>query len=581
MTKLKLLIPILFFIFSCFSLAASLEIKSIKPFQKWEPNKIQELLITVELPKNFHAYTDQIKILNIKPEGFKSGQIRLFPEVKFYDKFTKKLRRGLAEHGVISILFEATEKLPENLQKIEFDLRSQICSQNVCYLPSNQHISAEIVNTTEALIKSPSEITQEESTSLLKTFENSLQNNLPLAFLFVFIAGILTSFTPCIFPMIPITLSVLGHHAETRTRVQNLTRSFVYVLGIAITYSSLGVLVALTGNLFGAALTNKYVLLTLSLLFFAMATSMWGAFEMQAPRFIRNRFSSSKSENNFEAFILGLVAGVVASPCVGPVLISILTFVSTTRNAFLGFSLLFVFALGLGLLFILIGLFGETLRFLPKSGPWMNFIKFVLGACMWGVALYYLQYSVPYRWWVLCIALSFTALSIWKGLFRFKKKQHLRKVVLLILFIFSMTTIFLSFANPAYLKSVLNTHEIHNSGLDLQWTLYSEDQLQIALASDQPVLIDFFAEWCGACHEIEEKTYTNPEFLQMSKSFKLIKVDATLDNEQTQQILKKYQVQGLPTVLFINRKGDLLKHLTFTQFITWDELKPKMLESLK
>lgn len=584
MIKLTALIPIFAFFFSLFSYAASLEIKSVKPFQKWEPNKIQELVLTAQLPKDFHAYTDQIKVINIKPDGFTSGQIKISPEVEFFDKFTKKNRTGLGEHGTISILFEATDKLPANLEKIEFDLRSQICSHQVCFLPTNQHLIADIVHGKTATISAPSETrapAEESSPSLFKNFENSLQTNLPLAFLLVFLAGILTSFTPCIFPMLPITLSVLGHHAESRTRMQNFSRSLVYVLGIAVTYSSLGVMAALTGNLFGSALTNKYVLLTLCLLFFVMAFSMWGAFELQAPRFIRNRFTSGRSENNFEAFILGLVAGIVASPCVGPVLISILTFVSTTRNALLGFSLLFVFASGLGLLFMVIGFFGEALRILPKSGPWMDFVKFVLGSCMWMAALYYLQFSIPERWWILCVAASFVALSIWKGAFNFRKKNYLRQSFLLMIFICSFTVALLSLMRPMYLNSIFQTEHKADGSEQLKWTPYSESEMQKAMAEHQPILIDFFAEWCGACHELEEKTYTNPEFLQTVQAFKVFKVDATIDNEATQQILKKYGVQGLPTVLFINRNGDLLKHLTFTQFLTWDELKPKLLETLK
>lgn len=556
-------------------MAAGLEIKSIKPFQKWEPNKIQELTLAVKLPKDFHAYKDQIKVINIKPEGFTSGQIHISPEVEFFDKFTKKNRIGLSDQGTITILFEATDKLPSPLTKIEFDLRHQICSPQVCFLPTNLHITADIVS---GNITKPVET---ESPSLFHNFEKSLATNLPLAFLLVFLAGILTSFTPCIFPMLPITLSVLGHHAENRTRMQNFTRALVYVLGIAVTYSSLGVVAAVTGNLFGGALTNKYVLLSLCALFFVMAFSMWGAFELQAPRFLRNRFTSGRSENNFEAFILGLIAGVVASPCVGPVLISILTFVSTTRNVFLGFSLLFVFASGLGLLFLIIGFFGEALRYLPKSGPWMDFVKFVLGSCMWLAALYYLQFVIPYRWWIMAVALSIVAMTIWKGAFNFRKRKYLRQSILMMLFVSAFTVAFLCLFRPTYLNSVFQTERPASSENSVQWTPYSESEIQNAVALHQPILIDFFADWCGACHELEEKTYTNSEFLQISKGFKLIKVDATNDNEQTQKILKKYGVQGLPTVLFINRNGDLLKHLTFTQFMTWDELKPKLLESLK
>ena len=563
---------LLFIPYSAFS--KNLEIQITKPFKQWSANQIQETQIQLRLPKNFHAYKDQFKVLNIKPEGFISGQITIHPEVQFYDKFSKKDRAGLNDlGGVISILFEAPTTLPSHLENIDFDLRHQICSDQVCFLPELLRISVPVAALTNTAVTPV-------TTTFLGRFENSLATNLPLAFLLVFLAGILTSFTPCIFPMLPITLSILGHHAESRNRIQNFFRSLIYVAGIATTYSVLGVIAALTGSLFGAALTNKYVVIGLCLLFFTMALSMWGAFELQAPAFIRNRFGSGKSKNNFEAYIMGMVAGVVASPCVGPVLISILTFVSTSRNALLGFSLLFVFATGLGMLFIVIGLFGEALRFLPKSGPWMNFVKFILGSAMWGAALYYLQFVISERWWIFSLAVSFLMLSVWQGAFQFRKKTYLRQSLMLSLFIFSFTVGLLAVLRPQYL-SVFNVNSQIESKKEIVWIPFSEAELKAAKDNQQPVLIDFYADWCAACHELEEKTYTHPEFIQLSRNFRLLKVDATADTSAVETILKKYQVQGLPTVVFINRKGDPLNDLTFTQFIEWDQLKLKMLESLK
>ncbi len=570
-----------FLFFVSTSWSASLQIKTIKPLQTLSANQIQETSIAVELPKHFHLYKDQLEIRNIVPPHFKSGQIRIFPEVEFFDKFSKKNRAGLSERGTISILFEAPDRIPAGLSQLEFDLRHQICSDQVCYLPSLQHVVVPVLMISAAL---PTDLPlTPKSISLLSNFENSLSTNLPLAFLLVFLAGILTSFTPCIFPMLPITLSILGHHAEQRTRIQNFMRSLIYVLGIATTYSLLGVAAALTGNLFGSALANKYIVLALCLLFIAMAFSMWGAFELQAPAFIRNRFGSGRSKNNFESYVMGLVAGIVASPCVGPVLVSILTFVSASRNVPLGFSLLFVFASGLGMLFIVIGLFGEGLRILPRSGPWMNFVKFILGACMWLAALYYLRFILPDRWWIAVVAASFVALAIWKGAFKFRQKAYLRQSFLLALFIFSFTVLLLSIVRPSYLSPAFQL-SVDNTPLKaaaLAWTPYSEAAMAQAKVQNQPVLIDFFADWCGACHELDKKIFNRPDFIELSGPVKLLKVDATDENDETQAIIRKYRVQGLPTVLFINRKGDLLKHLTFTQFIEWDEFKPKLLETLK
>ncbi len=355
---------------------------------------------------------------------------------------------------------------------------------------------------------------------MLEQFQIALSGNIYYAVLLSFLAGILTSFTPCIFPMIPITLSILGHDAQKNSRLENFIRSFIYVLGIAFTYSTLGVFAALTGNLFGQALSNKYVLYFMVILFIFMALSMWGVFELQVPAFIRNRFGLGKKQGYLGIFSMGIIAGIVASPCVGPVLVSILTYVSTTKNTMTGFSLLFSYAMGLGLIFMMIGLFSQALTLLPKSGSWMNSIKFILGLLMMFAAVYYFRLTLP-------------------------QSKNIQ----------------------------IQTQT--------QWQTYSEELLLEAKNKKMPVLIDFRADWCAACLELEEKTFSQAEFKTMTEGFMKLKVDATEEKPEVQKIIDQYQLKGLPTVMFINRNGEVLKDLSFTQFLEWSDLKPKIQQALK
>lgn len=561
------------------SLADDLTVKSISSIGPWSKAAHQEVKIELSLPKGFHAYSDQFKILNSSPADFSLQFVSFEPEIEFYDKYSKKTRRGIYEKGAVKIAIAAGDFGGVPAQKINFDLRYQICSESVCYLPKN--IPIEITPTHLSDAGSAIMAPIEESFSLFKSFDELMRSSLLLSFLSVFIAGILTSFTPCIFPMLPITISILGYHADHNSRFKNFSRALAYVLGIAITYSSLGVVAALTGSLFGSMLTNKYVLSALVILFFTMALSMWGAFELQSPAFIRNRLGTGKSRGLGGAFMMGLVAGIVASPCVGPVLVSVLTYVSTTKNAVLGFSLLFTFAMGLGLIFIVIGLFSSALKLLPKSGVWMDSIKFILGAGMWGAALYYTQFIFPERWWIALIAFSFLALSIWKGAFSFKSKNYVRRSFLLALFAFSVSVLGVSIFKPDYLSKNIYQQVPENQNTTADWATYSIEALAQAQRDQKPVIIDFYADWCGACHELADKTFGTDEFKEISKSFLLVKFDATEDNEQIRQVLQKYNVKGLPTVIFINRNGVVMNELTFTQFLTMSELKPKMQEALK
>ena len=543
-----------------------------------EPGQIKSVRMTIEMPKGFHAYSDQFKVMALNPE-FSVGQLMLSPEIEFYDKYTKKTKKGLFEQGEIQIQIEAPEKLSTMPQKISFDLRYQICSDQVCYLPQKKNISLNVNSTS---LNPATDNADNFSFFSTGTIENQLSKSFLLTYFLVFLAGVLTSFTPCIFPMIPITLSILGHDAETKTRTQNVLRSIFYVLGIALTYATLGSIAALTGALFGKALANKYVISSLVVLFVLMAISMWGFFEIQVPAFIRNKFGTGKSHGYFGALIMGLVAGIVASPCVGPVLVSILSFVSSTQSVWLGFTLLFTFAIGLGLIFIVLGFSSHIIKKLPRSGPWMDLVKFLLGLLMIGAAFYYLQFVLDFKYWVIVLGLSLMAISFWKGAFNYKKRHPLKQGLALACFIFSTTLALLAVFKIDYVKPLFNesisTEKQNNV---IQWIPYSEKILQQAVSQNKPVLIDFFAEWCAACHELEEKTYTEPEFIELSKQFVLVKVDATEDTDEVQKILTQYNIKGLPTVVFVNRKGAILNDLTFTQFLDWNELKPKVLEALK
>jgi thioredoxin:protein disulfide reductase len=522
----------------------------------------------------------------INPSYFSAGALRVTPEAEFFDKYSNKTRLGIYESGFVHVIVEAPPQRSVTDQVVTFELRYQICSDSVCFLPKTKTIE---IRTVDQLTNTGSIIAAPVTTgfSLFQSFDQLLQSNLILAFISVFLAGILTSFTPCIFPMLPITVSVLGYNAEKNSRLQNLSRALAYVLGIAITYSSLGVLAALTGSIFGSMLANKYVLGGLVLLFFTMALSMWDVFQMQVPAFIRNRLGAGRAKAGLGGvFLMGLAAGIVASPCVGPVLVSILTYVSTTKSVLLGFSLLFTFALGLGMLFIAIGLFSSTLRLLPKSGAWMDSIKFVLGAGMWAAALYYCQFLLPQQWWMSVVALSFIALAIWKGAFKFQGKKYMRQSFLLALFIFSSAVLVVSVFKPEYMttrvaRQVVGAEAENTAKPSGNWAVYSEKVLKEAADDKRPVMIDFFAEWCGACHELDEKTFSTDEFKQLSSEFRLVKFDATEDNSAVKEVLNKYGIKGLPTVIFIGRDGQVIKNLTFTQFLTIDELKPKMQEALK
>jgi thiol:disulfide interchange protein DsbD len=586
-----------------------------------KPGQSGTLRLKVKLPAKYHAYAEQFKLSIDEPEGFLIGPLKISPLKSWYDKFSKRERTGVENEATLDFQVEApTHLVPEPglAFSVKFTLTYQACTDSFCLFPTPKKLATpwtpwavptsnefslgptlkdSVKNSVKNSIENPAEQSVEQSTTTfplfsLEGFRRALNTSRPLAFFLAFFAGLLTSFTPCIFPMIPITLAILGSGAEGRSRRQNFILSLVYVHGIAVTYSVLGLLAVKTGSLFGSSLGNPWIVGALCLLMLAMALSLLGFFELQVPAFIRHHLGKGTKKTGYlGAFISGLFAGVVASPCVGPILVSILAYVATQGSYVLGFFLLFTYAMGMGLIFVLLGAFSELTRKLPKSGPWMERVKIFLALLMLIGLGYYLQFVLSDRWWNLTLGLGLIIFSSYYGAFnltptrasawqRVRKGINLGAFVIGVLFVAEGATPgLLPWSKTANIQSLHPTTSTHP---EAQWSalVYTESEFSEALKKGLPVIIDFWAEWCVACHELEEKTFSEAQVRTLSQKFVILKMDATKDSPLLRRLKLKFKIQGLPTLVFISSSGQWLEPLTLTEFEKPDKFLLRMTRAL-
>lgn len=372
-------------------------------------------------------------------------------------------------------------------------------------------------------------------------------------FAVLFVGGFLTSLTPCVYPLIPITVSVFGaRQAEHRGRSAAL--SATYVGGIAAMYSGLGLFAALSGKAFGTVLSSPAVVVVLAVFLFALAASMFGAFEIALPYALQQKLSGVKGTGFAHAFGMGLAAGVIAAPCTGPVLAGVLAFVATQRNAVLGFWMLFTYAVGMGVLFFVLG--ATSLR-LPRSGPWMETVKSVLGVALVAAAVALVLPFVPRPG---PLPLSTRSIGIIAGVLAFAG-----------VLAGALSLSFHGAAREKTIKAGALVLLLAGVGLRFGWAgaPRSDKPFQIPWLSDEmmavqqsratgkPLLIDFSAEWCAACKELDVYTWTDPVVAkEVSDRFVALRIDATDETDAINQLTSKYNVPGLPTVLMMACRDD-------------------------
>jgi thiol:disulfide interchange protein DsbD len=419
--------------------------------------------------------------------------------------------------------------------KISGELRYQACDNEVCYAPKSVPVTVttEIVPAGQPATPVNAEVfggpgvspvssaaaprnNQDRQAARPANSIDSLvrERGWAVALVVVFLGGLALNLTPCVYPMLAITVSYFGGRGDRNAR-QAFGNALIYFFGVVLTYSALGLIAALTGGLFGALLQSQWVLIGIAGMLVALALSMFGFYEIRPPQFLLQRATGLSGKAGYVGvFFMGAMVGVIAAPCLAPILVALLVFVGQRGDPWLGWWLFFVLACGLGLPYIVLGTFSGLLTRLPKSGTWMVWVKRVFGVLLIGVALWFLN-------------------PLW--------------------------------ARPA--RSLV------------AWQPYASE---LVTGSDKPVIVDFAADWCVPCKEMEKQTFSDPRVAEKAKQFRTLKADLTSSSSPAvQKLVAQYNIVGVPTTIFLTPAGVERRDLRLVGLVLPDEFLQVMDKALQ
>ncbi|EPR7485308.1 protein-disulfide reductase DsbD [Vibrio alginolyticus] len=414
--------------------------------------------------------------------------------------------------------------------------------------------------------------TSGDTSSAPVTQQDSLAANLadnwwtPLLFLAL---GVGLAFTPCVLPMYPILTSiVLGSGKLSQRRALGL--SFVYVQGMALTYTLLGLVVASAGMQFQAAMQHPYVLIGLSVLFIALALSMFGLYSLQLPSSVQTWLNnlSNKQQGGSSAgvFAMGAISGLVCSPCTTAPLSGALLYVAQSGDLLTGGIALYALAMGMGIPLILVAVFGNKL--LPKAGGWMDRVKTLFGFILLAAPIFLLERIMPEMWsTILWSALGIAAFG-W--LYHIKNSLEFggwKQSAVGIIAVLGLLASAQPILNYWFGNSTTQTQQATVSFTRIANVAELEEQLALAKAAGKPVMLDFYADWCVACKEFEKYTFHDPSVEAKLQDFVLLQADVTKNQVQDIELLKHMNVLGLPTIEFWDASGEHVSNARLTGFM--------------
>ena len=561
---MKRILLFLFFIFTALSTQAGLFDK--KPaflpvdeafqFSAAKSENQENVIVNWSIAEGYYLYQEKISVKLNQEENasFDVATFSISPE-DYNDPYF-----GLMKifKKPVQAIFKASQ--PPLKAEDVVEIAYQGCTEGFCYPPEVKEIKvadlpiAQVANTEKTSENSTALSTQPKAEQ--DRLAESLFNSKYAVFGF-FLLGLGLAFTPCVLPMLPLLSAIVIGQNQRPNMWRAFALSFVYVQGMAVTYTLLGLVVAAIGLPFQVALQHPYVMIGLSIIFVLLALSMFGVFTLQLPSSLQTKLSLLSQQQKAGAlggvFLMGMIAGLVASPCTSAPLSGALLYVAQSGDLFTGAITLYLLALGMGVPLILITLFGN--KILPKSGMWMETVKKLFGFVMLALPVFLISRILPDEWTPRLWAMLGTAFFIW---FAFQMPKNGTGWVFRILFLVAamisvkplQTWVWGESQAPSAVENKVVSHVEFKK-------VKSEAELQQALSENNKplVMLDLYADWCVACKEFEKETFSDPSVQKAFGDMLLLQVDMTKNSEENRALMTKYKVLGLPTILFFSRDG--------------------------
>jgi thiol:disulfide interchange protein DsbD len=549
-----------------------------------KPGATSQLGVEAEILSGWHINSNHPNsadfiptVLSVNPPaGLKAGAIKYPPADEIAPAFSggEKLSVFTGTMSFTATLNAAPGFKPDSGAKFVVTLEYQPCNDNICMPPAKVSASASLGSLQAAAAVSSPRAVLERARLVAVAFGNGdgdssadssdvspdnggtdasgsqlgnifVVHGMLIGLLAVLLGGLALNLTPCVYPLIGVTIAYFGNQGGGPRKITVL--AIIYVLGIALTFSLAGVAVALSGGLFGAALQNPLVLIAIAAMLLGLAGSSFGLFSLKPPQWLMRRAGMARP-GYLGSLVMGLGMGVVAAPCIGPIVLGLLLMVERSASPVFGFVLFFTLAIGLGLPYIALALAAGHIKALPRSGEWLAWVEQLFGFVLVGLALYFLDPVM--RGWAMRIMPYYAA----------------------------ATGIFLGFMTPAgrqwrpflVFRSALGALSLGalvwlilfpaaKPARQLAFDSYDVAILNQARAAKRPVVIDFSADWCIPCREMLRTTFRDPAVIEAASHFVRLQADVTETNRRTRQLSLQYEIKGVPTTVFIDKHGRILK----------------------
>lgn len=552
--------------------------KFLMPEDAFKPtvkvNDKSQIVVEVWIAKDIYLYADALKLEISDGSGVSIKSVQK-PD-------------AIDHHGDMVYLSSPTfiidlikEDTLSGITEIEFKVSYQGCSEaGLCYEPYTDKFMLKIdtskLGTSSANTKKSQETVELSETDIIAdTIKNA---SLWVVLITFFGFGLLLSLTPCVFPMIPIISGVIISQGEGITTRKAFMLSLVYVLAMAVAYTFAGVLAGLFGANLQAALQNPWVIYSFAGVFVALAFSMFGFYELKIPDSVVAKVSSSGKRNGYTGVaIMGFLSALIVGPCVAAPLAGALVYIGQTGDAVLGGLALFFMSIGMGVPLIMIGV--SAGKFMPKPGEWMTLVNAFFGVMMILVAIWMLEKILDDSVTMLMYAITGVGFAYFLGLHDHERQHHhVKKSIAFLIFLYSTSLIIGSMAGSSSMLTPLKVFAAKDVvvGLNASSVVHTKfikvtsiDELDALLKKHKgkKIMVDFYADWCTSCKELEEITFNDSAILSKMDEFILIQADITANTQNEKDLSKKYGVFGPPTLLFFDENGEWRKSKTIVGYI--------------